>query len=360
MTIKIDVPRERGFTLVELMVTLALGLFLAFGLIRVFASSNDSYYALSQAAEQIENGRYAMDTLKKDLMHAGYYGEFAFAAATGTVLPNPCVIPTDVATTATVRSALPFHIQGYDSPATPPIGCIDDDNHVANTDILVIRRVGTNFELKCPTPPAVQVDPVLKQNELYLQATAVSTDSSNPVLGLSSGAWNTDKANFSMRCKDGSSFAEIRKYILRIYYISPCSVPASGTVCGADADGGRPIPTLKRLDLSLNGGALSFRTETIAEGIENLQIDYGVDTDGDGLADGNFVTTPPSVDRWGDVVAAHIHLLARNIRISAGHTDTKTYNLGVGGSVTPGGNFRRHAFTAQVRLVNPAARRELP
>ncbi|RPI41306.1 MAG: prepilin-type N-terminal cleavage/methylation domain-containing protein, partial [Betaproteobacteria bacterium] len=65
--ISIRLRSSLGFTLVELMVTLAMGLFLAFGLIRVFASSNESYYALSQAAEQIENGRYAIETIKKDL-----------------------------------------------------------------------------------------------------------------------------------------------------------------------------------------------------------------------------------------------------------------------------------------------------
>ncbi len=349
MDLRLALPAQRGFTLVELMVTLTLGLFLAFGLIRVFASSNQSYYALSQAAEQIENGRYAVEMVKKDLMHAGYFGEFAFAAPAGTTLPNPCITsPTDggVGAQDDLRDALSFYIQGYNAPATSPISCIHDNNHVDGTDILVIRRVST-----------IAATGALTANDVYLQATAESTNASNPILKV-----GADSTVFNLRKKDGVTAAEIRKYMVRIYYVSPCSVPASGTVCGADADGGRPIPTLKRLDMAVNPttNALEMRVETIAEGIENFQIEYGVDTDGDGLADGNFVTAPAGVANWSDVVSAQIHMLARNVRPTAGYTDDKTYNLGTGVSVTPNDNFRRHAFSSQVRLVNPAGRREVP
>ena len=337
-----------GFTLVELMVTLAMGLFLAFGLIRVFASSNESYFALSQAAEQIENGRYALQTIRTDLTHAGYYGEYAFAnsAPTPTVLPDPCVI-TNPATT--MRDALPFYIQGYNAPATSPISCIDDNNHLDGTDILVIRRVNTGLASLG----------ALTGTDIYMQAIADPSSTTNPV--LNTGA---DPTVFNLLKKDGITAAEVRKYIVRIYYVSPCSVPASGTVCGADADGGRPIPTLKRLDMAVNPttNALEWRNETIAEGIENLQIDYGIDTLPAGLTDGvtdSFVTSPGVVN-WTDVVTAQVYLLARNVKPSGGFTDTKTYNMGLAGNVTPGGNFHRHAFTAQVRLVNPAQRREAP
>ena len=344
MKITISLRGSRGFTLVELMVTLTMGLFLAFGLIRVYTSSNDSYYALSQAAEQIENGRHAVETLKKDLMHAGYYGEYPFAPAAGTALPDPCVIATP---TPTMRDALPFFIQGYNAPATSPITCIHNDNHLDGTDILVIRRSNTN----------ITAVGALTANEVYIQASAESDNLDNPVLRSGS-----DPTLFTLRKKDGLTTADIRKYMVRIYFVSPCSVPASGTVCGADADGGRPIPTLKRLDLAVNTAtnALELRSETVAEGIENMQIDYGVDTTGDGLADGNFLAAPAAVANWGDVMSAQLHVLARNVRPSAGYTDTKTYSLGVAGNVTPGGNFRRHAFSTQVLLVNPAGRREVP
>jgi type IV pilus assembly protein PilW len=337
-------PRAgRGFTLVELMVTLVLGLFLTFGLVQLFASSNESYDALSQAAQQIENGRYAIETMEHDLKHAGYYGEYGFAGAAGSVLPNPC----ESADLTAIREALPFYVQGYDAPGASPLACIANANLVPGTDILVIRRVST-----IPTAPAGLV-----VNELYLQANADSTDSLNPVLDLGHRT-----AAFSLLKRDGASSAEIRKFLVRIYFVSPCSMPAVGTVCTAEADGGRPIPTLKRLSLTVDpaSGDLEMLLESVAEGIENLQVDYGVDATGDGVPDGVLRALPASAEDWGNVTAAQLHVLARNLKISAGHVDTKTYNLGVAGAFTPGGSFRRHVFTAQARLVNPGGRREVP
>jgi type IV pilus assembly protein PilW len=330
-----------GFTLVELMITLAIGMFLTLGLVQVFATSNESYEALSQAAQQIENGRHAVETLRSDLQHAGYYGEYGFAPAAAAPLPNPC----ELANLAVIRDALPFYIQGYDAPAVSPIPCLDNANIVAGTDVLVIRRASTAV-----TAPAARV-----VNELYMQAIADSNSSANPIIARGQDA-------FPLLKKDGVTPAENRKYMVRIYFVSPCSMPAAGTVCSAAADGGRPIPTLKRLDLAVNpaSGNLEMRMESIAEGIESLQIDYGVDTTGDGVPDGALLTVPATVAAWGNVTTAHLHVLARNVRATPGQVDAKTYDLGVGGTVTPGGSFRRHVFSAQVRLVNPAGRREEP
>ena len=65
-------------------------------------------------------------------------------------------------------------------------------------------------------------------------------------------------------------------------------------------------------------------------------------------------------------MAVRIHLLARNVTATPGFTDTKTYRLGTNAdgsdnSVTPGGAFKRHAFTGLVRVVNlePAPRADL-
>lgn len=332
----------KGFTLVELMVTLTIGLFLTLGLVQVFASSHESYESLAQAAQQIENGRYAVQTLQNDLQHAGYYGEFGFATAAGGTLPDPC----ELADLTAMRDAISFYIQGYDAPAASPLTCIDNANVVPGTDVLVVRRAST-------TTTAIGA---LVANEVYMQATADATNASSPVVAAGSNA-----TAFTLMRKNGTTPAEIRKHITRIYFVSPCSVPAAGDVCSATADGGRPIPTLKRLEMTVNAatGAREFRVESIAEGIENIQIDYGIDTSGDGVPD-NTLTAPSTPVDWGNVTTAQIHVLARNINRVVGTADTKTYNLGGAGSVTPGGNFKRHVFTSHVRLVNPASRREEP
>jgi type IV pilus assembly protein PilW len=71
------------------------------------------------------------------------------------------------------------------------------------------------------------------------------------------------------------------------------------------------------------------------------------------------------LDNWNNIVTVRVNLLARNIDTSPNYTDTKTYTIGrdAGGAdieITPGGAYRRHAYTGLVRVVNVAQRREVP
>jgi type IV pilus assembly protein PilW len=333
---------SRGFTLVELMIALAIGMLMSFGLFRVFANSSETYQALSQTAQQIENGRYAIETIRDDLRLAGYYGEYAFAPVAGTVLPDPC----ELANAATMRAAIAFYVQAYNNVAVSPLTCLNIANIVPGTDILVVRRANT----------ATTALGSLVANEIYLQANSDPSNTANPIL-----AFGPTAASFTLFKKDGFTPAEVRKYHVHIYFVSPCNVPSGSANCTAAADGGRPIPTLKRMSIALDGtGTLVRSVEPIAEGIEALQVDYGVDTDGDGMPNGNFLAAPAAVSAWSDVMALQIHVLARTLETTIGAADTKTYVLGTAGGVTPGGRFRRHVFTSEVRLVNPAGRRETP
>ena len=68
-------------------------------------------------------------------------------------------------------------------------------------------------------------------------------------------------------------------------------------------------------------------------------------------------TTPSNLAEWENVMSLRIYLLARNLDATGSYTDVKTYALGPV-TVTPGGAFRRHAYSQLVRLNNPAGRRE--
>ena len=67
---------------------------------------------------------------------------------------------------------------------------------------------------------------------------------------------------------------------------------------------------------------------------------------------------------WANVVAVRINLLARNSTRSAGYTDSKTYALGLQANGAPNtvgpfnDGYKRHVFRGEVRLNNPAGRRE--
>jgi type IV pilus assembly protein PilW len=338
-------PRTRGFSLVELMVALAIGLVLLTLLATIFANSSRSQKEITLAAQQVENGRYAIELLSEDLRHAGFYGHY-FGLPAATALTDPCSL-----TLADLRDAIALPVQGYNSPASSPLSCINNGNFVAGTDILVIRRVST----------AITAAGSLVNNVVYLQSTASPNLTTNPVVNLGSNA-----SAFNLQIRNGSGTnvaAPIRKLDTHIYFVAPCSTPtgSGNTVCTSTDDGGTPIPTLKRLELTVDAsGNTAMVTYPLVEGIQNLQVEYGLDTDDDGGPNGSFITDPGAAANWQNVMAMRLYLLARNTQPSAGYVDNKTYNLGGTAVSAPGDNYRRHLYTAAVRVKNQSERRDTP
>jgi type IV pilus assembly protein PilW len=338
--------RPRGFSIVELMVSLTIGLILMTLLAIVFSNASRAQKEITASGQQIENGRYAIDLLSDDARHAGFYGYFSSPGTPPATAPDPCSIVT-----ATLSEGLTLPVYGYNSPSTSPLSCIDSANLVANTDILVVRRAATK------TTAVASLDTKL----FYIQGVQGTSVSGNPKLDL--GA-NPSTFTLTVRNGTGSSVqAPIWQYTTHIYFVAPCSNPSGsgGTVCTSADDGGSPIPTLKRLELTKDASNnTAMVTYPLVEGIENFQVEYGLDTDADGSPNSSaYSVDPGATSNWRNVMALRLYVLARNTQTSQGYTDSKTYALG-GTSVTPGGNYRRHVYQAIVRVKNPSERRESP
>jgi type IV pilus assembly protein PilW len=331
-----------GFSLIELMIAIAIGLFIMGVVAAIFVSTSRSFRDLQKSGEQIENGRFALSQIGEDLHHAGYFGQLAvFPAATAN--PDPCIKP--------VLGDLASPIQVYSAPSlttkiTTTLTCLDAAEIAAGSDILVIRRADT-LALTGNSLPGTP----------YLAANPVEGE----ILDGTGGALTTTIKN-----KNGTQ-APIRRLRTHIYYVSPCSAES----CASSSDG---IPTLKRKEiLSGTASPTTWTTSPLASGIEYMQIDLGVDnkpglpvnvstgTIGDGAADERKATLAevPGAT-WGDVVSVQVNLLARTLETVIGHNDkNKTYNLGIAGTVTNMNDaFKRKAFTADARLNNPSGRRE--
>src|SRR5512140_2742685 len=126
----------RGFSLIEFMIAVTLGLLLILGVTTFFVTTSRNFTEAQKAHRQIENGRYAMDLLSEDLRHAGFYGEVASVGVVPAgAPPDPCA--TDL---TTLVAALPIAIQGVDDASAKP-SCVPE--RVTGTDMLVIRRAHT-------------------------------------------------------------------------------------------------------------------------------------------------------------------------------------------------------------------------
>lgn len=345
--------QQLGMTLMEWMVSITIGMILLAGLSVLIAQQSRTQAELEKSSRQIENGRYATQLLQEDIQLAGYLGEFSTLDALPVpgALPNPCLVGA-----ADLSSALPFSIQGYDAPgATLPIAFADCPlnaaNHLAGTDILVVRRAD----------PEVTATGALVAGQFYLQSGLTPTLEFSYILAKAATT-AVDTAVFNLKLKDGVTTAPLRKYRVNIYFVSPCNLPASGSTCSAAQtdDGGVSIPTLKRLELSAQAGNPKFVTTSLVEGIETMQIDYGFDATatGDGSPD-SYATDAVAVADWANVMAVRLHLLARNNERSVGYQDTKTYNLGLAGAtVATNDGFKRRVFSQLIRVVNPSSRRD--
>jgi type IV pilus assembly protein PilW len=340
-------PREtpaQGFTLVELMVALAIASVLLLALAAMFIGMSTSRNELDKSSRQIEGGRYAVQVLSDEIRHAGWYGALATAPTlpgSVTSLPDPCSN-----TLATVQNSIGLPLQGYAGGASSPLTCIDAAaGYKPNTAVIVVRRADTSISAATATSPYFNI-----------QTSGCAGDAIAYVFD----AWNSGSFTLHSNASPGclplvsAPLAKIAPVYVHIFYISTCS-QADCTAGGADT-----VPTLKRIDLTIGGTTAPV---SIIDGIENMQFDYGVDTAGtDGTPD-SYVATPATtaVGTWGNVMAVRIHLIARNIDTTPGYSDTKTYSLGLAGTFTPSGSetgYRRHAYTALVRVNNPSGRRE--
>ena len=341
-----------GFTLVEMMVALTIGLLLLVGLADMFFNISNARGELDKASRQIESARYAMQILADEVRHAGYYSELINAPTlpgSVTSLPDPCST-----TLADVQDSLGLPLQGYAGQATAAaldtgkLGCLDARaGYKAFTAVLVVRRADTTIAAAAPTAGWFNIQP-----------SGCPGDPVPYVLDLDTNvaAFNLH-ANTAPGCLPITSApaAKITPLYTRIYFVSTCS----GTDCSAS--GADSVPTLKRIDITTTGSLIT----PVVDGIENLQFDYGIDTSApsDGTPEvytngaGHAATTPSSLVEWQNVMTLRIYLLARNVDSTTSYPDSKTYALGPV-SVTPGGAFRRHAYNELVRLNNPAGRRE--
>src|SRR5687767_12308340 len=81
--------RQRGINLVELMISMAIGLFLLAGLVGIFVNSSQTSAELSKSAQQLENGRFAMQMLSEDVAHTGFFGAWGFTGTPASAV-DPC------------------------------------------------------------------------------------------------------------------------------------------------------------------------------------------------------------------------------------------------------------------------------
>ena len=123
--------RSRGLTLVELMIALVIGLVILAAAGAMLISSSTSRRQIELSADVIENGRYGLDMLGRELSQAGFYG--TLVVPTGSTIA-PC--STDPAVWA---DSLAIYAVGMNNAQADPACLI----RKAGTDAIFVQRAST-------------------------------------------------------------------------------------------------------------------------------------------------------------------------------------------------------------------------
>jgi prepilin-type N-terminal cleavage/methylation domain-containing protein len=332
--------RQRGFSLIELLISVAISLIILAGLSAMLVNVSNTNNEMAKANMQIENGRFAIQALESDVVHAGFWGEFipqfddmnwAYVPTdTPTVVPDPCLAYSAANWTRAYKaSLLGIGVQAIDGA---PGGCVLDSQK-ASTDALVVRHASTCVagETGCD---AVTAGKLYFQSSLCSAATygiATTGDGSHITLRAPSVQSNTsvtpgayvgmtihtlggtgagqtrqitayDPGNYSVTVSPAWTTAPSSDtsytIVEDLLATSNFTLHKRGANCGtaASADlrkftsniyyirnysnvAGDGIPTLVRSSFDPAGAAaLSHQTaEALVEGIEIMQVEIGID-----------------------------------------------------------------------------------
>lgn len=221
-------------TLIELMVSMTIGLFLTWGAFQVYFQSKSNYRAAEVMTRLQENTRFALETLEPDLRLAGFWGRHRESA-----------LMTPAAGIAVSCDGADASAWAFDFDA--PVEAVDDGYDLVcaphsaariDSDVLVVRHA-SEF-----TMPA-QAGKVQVQADL-----ALATVFADGVIPAGFGATS-----------------ETRDLVVHAYYVDNASSFSS------------EIPSLRRQTLVAGG---TIEDQEMITGVENLQVQYGLDTNGDG------------------------------------------------------------------------------
>lgn len=307
-----------GFSLVELMVALALGMLLTVALGYVFLGSKQTLRAMDASSRIQENARNVFETMSYDIRMAGFSG--CAHATQANVLNNAGNWNTNF-----FDAPLLGYEEGKSTFPTEIAG------NVLRGDVLTVMRADNlnEYRVASHVPAAAQIDLTsnhdIKQGEILVvtdcshaavfQMTNVNTNNTISTVvhstGISLPGNCTKGLGAPVDCSNPLGTSYTFPAGSRILRLSSVAYHLRLNVQGE--------PALYRLRLSQSAGAASWVAEEMAEGVENMQLTYGVDTSAtvDGAVDA-YVTADQVAsvvpgasleEKWRRVLSVRVSLL---------------------------------------------------
>lgn len=322
-TTPINKYRQQGLSLVELMISMTLALMLSIAVITVFTTNSRSFKQDANILRMQDDARHALREIAFELSMAGHYADLLIPGS--VTLDDSLTLSTDCGPvgiddwmyqTVAPGTGLFLSVVAVDNAsagdAAANFSCISTGEFQDGSDIVSIKRVA-GVRAGAPSNGHVYLRSNGTVGLLFQQPM---TAAPAIVIPLPRADWEYRPSIFFIR-----NYAEVA---------------------------GDEIPTLCKKVLT--GATPEMATECLATGIENLQVEYGIDTTEDGNA--NVYLPNPTIGQMQSVVSARIFILARTLENDIRYDNDKTYSLSNAAPFAPGDGFHRRVFSTTVTIQN--------
>lgn len=359
----------RGFSLVELLIAMTLGLLLTSGMVAVFAGNRQSTELNSAVAEMQESARYALETLADDVRNAGYQGCLGVQSG-GTAIRASSPPTTDYLASAATGSL----VGEFDVWAPPPPLGLNPADHdaVPGTHTLSLmfgdadeRRLVGQMKSGAAPSPAGEIELTEAFDDVEEGALAIISNCERAdlfrITGLKSGgrklehnaSGNDGSGNLGTAYGDARTLGQTAVMLFRanVYYVADTG--------RRNADGDS-ILALFRQSYPYDDQDDNPPTELVS-GVESMRVAFGIRRPG-----GKLRYVPPESGEYVPelVESVRIGLLMRSRDAIAARDDDAVYVL-AGQALPPAGTAsppvgavhagdRRHrlAFNTTVKIRN--------
>jgi type IV pilus assembly protein PilW len=314
---------QKGFSLAEVLIAMLLGLILMFGLTNLFVQNRASFSHDQVMSRMQEDSRVAIAEIARDISMAGHWADLLIPESIQQ--DSSLDIGTDCGPAGVANWMYQIIDAGGNSSAITAIdnataaeanaafSCIATAEFQAGTDVVSIKGVA-GVSAAAPTT-----------NDIYLRTNGtVGVLFRHPMSATPPVTVPVPNNNW--------------QYAPRIYYIRNFATTA-----------GDGIPTLCRKLLQL-ANPPNVATECIAQGVENLQVEFGLDTSNDG--DANVYVSDPTLAQMQTVISARISLLARGTELVVNYNNDKTYSISNAPDYSPADQFPRRVFSTSTTIRN--------
>lgn len=283
--------RQKGLSLVELMIAMVLSLLLMLGVIQIFLSSKQTYTTTEGLSRIQESGRFALTFLNYDIRNAAYKGE----CMTGI---------KNISGKTDARYTLDEGLYGIDNSQTS-IPSWFTPSRDSGTDVILLKHAAgnTGLALSATTTNSLTTTTAtgIKQNSLVIVSDPVSCDLFTNASTENASTLTPSDSNVFPRAYPTTS--ELLQYRSVAYYI----------------EGG----ALKRINYA---DASPVAAELIT-GITDMQVKYAIG-DADGQVTGNYVDAQ-SISNWAAVVSVQVTIRASSLDAANPTTREFTSTIGI-------------------------------